>query len=217
MKIKLIFTLFSILSIVPLLGQQKDSLKVDKSKREVLIGFDILNAGSSFFSDRKMYQGYITTKIKSKIFASVDFGYDQNNYDKNGYDVDVTGFFAKIGGSYMLIEDPENKLNGFYIGPKVGASFYQQEYFKVPIRGHEAGDYYVSYPQSSQTSVWIEAVIGGRIQLFDSNFFIDVQVQPRYLLLGSKQDDLEPMVIPGFGKASSGFNMGFAWNIAYKF
>jgi len=25
------------------------------------------------------------------------------------------------------------------------------------------------------------------------------------------------MIVPGFGKSSAKFNMGFSWNIAYKF
>ncbi len=217
MKAKLIFTLFSILSVSTLFGQQKEEIEAVKPKREVLVGFDILNAGTSFFSDRQLFQGFLATKVTNKIYANVDFGFDKNDYDKNGYDVEASGFFVKAGASYMLVQDPDNKFNGFYAGPKIGASFYQQNYFKVPVRGYEAGDYYISYPQSNQSSYWLEAGIGGRVQLFDSNFFIDVQVQPRYLLYSTKQEHLEPMIVPGFGKSSSGFNMGFAWNIAYKF
>jgi hypothetical protein len=35
----------------------------------------------------------------------------------------------------MLSMDTENPDNGFYAGAKMAASFYSQEYKKVPIRG----------------------------------------------------------------------------------
>jgi len=80
-----------------------------------------------------------------------------------------------------------------------------------------AGDYFVSYPSSNQSAYWLEAGIGGRVQLFNSNFFIDVQVQPRYMLYTTKQEEIQPMIVPGFGTSSGSFTLGFAWNIAYKF
>ena len=217
MKTKLIFILFLSLSSTLFFSQKKDSVNAAPMKREVMVGVDILNGGLSAFSDRKLIQGFVSARINKTIHGVVEAGFDKNKYEKNGYDVDASGFFVKAGGLYMLIQDPENEYNGFYAGPKLGASFYTQEYFRVPVRGYEAGDYYVSYPSSSQSSYWLEAGIGGRVQLFDSNFFIDVQVQPRYVLFTTKQDDIEPMIVPGFGRSSSNFAFGFAWNIAYKF
>ena len=117
----------------------------------------------------------------------------------------------------MLAKDPENEFNGFYGGAKVGGSFYTQEYFSIPIRGFGGSSSSISMPSSSQSSFWLEGAIGGRVQLFESNFFIDVNMQPKYLMVTSKQDEVVPMIVPGFGRSSSKFNMGFAWNIAYKF
>lgn len=218
MKSQHIFTLF--FSLVFLFGsaQETDSLKVKyKYEPNLMVGVDILNAGIGFFSERKLYQAFISSKVRKDIHALAEAGFEKNVYQKNGYDAKVNGFFVKAGGIYMLMKDPENEFNGFYAGPKIAASFYNQEYMSVPVRGSQGGDFYESFPSSTQSSYWLEAGIGGRVQLFDSNFYIDVNVQPKYLAFTTKQEDIKPMIVPGFGRSSAKFNMGFAWNIAYKF
>lgn len=182
-----------------------------------MVGVDVGNSVASFFSDRKLYQGFISTNYNGKLHFVADLGVEKNIYDKNGYDSSVNGPFLKLGAIYMLSTDRENIENGFYAGGKVAASFYNQEYKAVPVRGFGGSDTSVSFPSSIQSSYWMEAAVGGRVQLFNSQFFIDVNIQPKYLLYSTKQDNIQPMIVPGFGKSSGKFNMGFAWNIAYKF
>lgn len=199
-------------------AQQQDSTVVEKKYiPNLMIGFDVLNGGLTLFSDRKTMQGFVSTKIKKDIHAVADLGFERNIYQKNGYDAKASGIFIKAGGFYMLMKDPENEFNGFYAGSKLGASFYTQEYMQVPVRGSQGGDAYLSLPRSAQSSYWLEASIGGRVQLFESQFYIDVNVQPRYMLYSAKQDGVKPMIVPGFGRSSSNFSAGLAWSLAYKF
>ncbi len=218
MKKSHIFTLFFSVCFGLIFAQKKDSITTKSPyKPNFMVGVDVLNFGTSFFSDRKVYQGFISSEIKKNLHAVAEAGFEKNTYDKNNYDADASGIFAKLGAFYMLAQDRENLFNGFYAGGKIGGSTYKQEYSAVPIRGFEGGDYTTSFPKSSQVSFWLEGSIGGRVQLFDSNFYIDVNAQPRYMVYTSKQDDIYPMIVPGFGRSSTKFNIGFAWNIAYKF
>ncbi len=218
MKAKLISILFFSVCFISGFSQKKDSIKVkEKYTPNFMVGVDVLNAGIGVFSDRKVFQGFISSKIKKDVHAVADLGYEKNIYKKSGYDGKANGIFVKVGGFYMLAKDPENEFNGFYLGPKLGGSFYKQEYAAVPIRGYGGGDYSVSYPLSSQSSYWLEANAGGRVQLFSSQFYIDVNIQPKYLVYTTKQNKMMPMIVPGFGRSSTKFNFGFAWNIAYKF
>ena len=219
MKTKLIFSFFfSVLSLLSF-AQENKEVKKEKwtYKPNFMVGFDLLNAGSSFFSDRKMYQGFISSKIKNDLHAVIDAGFDSNIYQKNGYDVKANGPFVKLGVFYMLAKDAENEFNGFYAGGKAAGSFYTQEYMAIPVRGFGGSTASVAFPSSTQSSYWIEGMIGGRVQLFESNFYIDVNLQPKYMVFTTKQDEIQPMIVPGFGKSSSKFAVGFAWNIAYKF
>lgn len=219
MKTRLIFTFF--FSIFGILSFAQDTKEVKKEKWKYepnfMVGLDALNVGASFFSDRKLYQGFVSSKLNDNVHAVVEAGFEKNIYQKNSYDAKVSGPFLKLGAFYMLAKDPENEFNGFYAGGKVGGSFYNQEYMAVPVRGFGGSNSSEAFPSSSQSSYWMEAMIGGRVQLFDSNFYIDVNLQPKYMVFTTKQDDITPMIVPGFGKSSSKFNMGFAWNIAYKF
>ena len=218
MNKKHIFFFFFSLLFVFSAAQTKDSLKTKfKYEPNFMVGFDVLNAGLSFFSDRKLYQGFVSSKIKNNLHAVLDAGFEKNIYLKNGYDAKVEGPFLKLGSFYMLMKDRENDFNGFYLGGKLAASFYKQQYEAVPVRGFGGSSDSVGFPVSSESSYWIEAVAGGRVQLFESNFYIDVNIQPRYLLFTTKQEELKPMIVPGFGKSSGKFNLGFMWNVAYKF
>lgn len=198
--------------------KEQDSLKTKwKYKPNFMVGFDVLNAGIGVFSDRKLFQGFVSSRISKNIHAVADVGFEKNVYQKNGYDASVDGPFLKLGAFYMLANDQENPLNGFYAGGKLAGSFYNQEYKAVPVRGYGGSETSVAFPASSQSSYWIEATVGGRVQLFESPFYIDVTAQPRYLLFSTTQDDIKPMIVPGFGKSSAKFNVGFSWNINYYF
>jgi len=220
MKKKLICSLiFSVLGLAVLSAQETEDSQKPKWKYEpnFMVGVDVLNAGISFFSERQMFQGFISSRIKDNLHGIIEAGFDKNVYQKNGYDGKAVGPFVKLGAFYMLARDPENDFNGFYGGGKIAGSFYNQEYQSIPVRGFGGSSSTVSLPSSSQSSFWLEGTVGGRVQLFESNFYIDVNMQPRYLMVTTKQDDVVPMIVPGFGKSSNKFNIGFAWNIAYKF
>lgn len=222
MKVRPIFIwAFSILGVSVFSQSKSEAKKQDSAKWKYTpnftVGVDVLNLGISIFEDRQLMQGFISSRISRRVHAVVDIGYDKNIYKKNGYDASADGLFAKIGGFYMLSLDPENELNGFYGGVKLAGSFYNQEYKAVPVRGMNSEGVSLSFDPSTQSSYWIEAVAGARVQVFNSNFFIDVNAQPRYLVFTTKQEEIKPMIVSGFGKSSGSFNMGFSWSISYKF
>ena len=220
MKTRLIFSLlFSAIALQFSAQKKKEEAVKEKwiYKPNFMVGVDVLNTAVSFFSDRQLFQGFISSQVKGNTHAVIEAGFEKNIYQKNGYDATVNGPFAKIGAFYMLATDKENPFNGFYGGGKVAGSFYSQEYKAIPVRGFGGSSSSVSLPASTQSSFWLEGVLGGRVQLFETNLFIDVMMQPRYLIATSKQDEVEPMIVPGFGRSSNSFNMGFAWSLAYKF
>jgi hypothetical protein len=219
MKAKRIFSFFfSLIFMFSLAQNKKDSVKTSwKYEPNFLVGFDVLNAGLAVFTDRKLMQGFVSSKIKNDFYAIVDGGFESNVYRKNGYDAKASGPFVRLGSLYMLAKDPENELNGFFIGAKAAASLYSQEYFAVPVRGYGDSDVPTAFPASTQSSYWLEGAVGGRVQLFETPFYIEVTAQPKYLLYSTTQEEIKPMIVPGFGKSSAKFNMGFSWNIAYSF
>lgn len=217
MRAKHIFILFFNLCSVLSFAQKQDSVKPKYHYQpNFMVGVDALNAGISAFSGRKLFQAFVSSQIKKELHGVVEAGFEKNTYRKNGYDGIASGPFVKLGAFYMLAKDPDNEFNGFYGGGRLAGSFYRQEYRSVPVRGYQGSDISVAFPASTQSSYWVELNAGGRVQLFKTNFYIDANVQPRYLLFSTRQDKIQPMIVPGFGKSSTKFNMGFSWNIAYK-
>lgn len=214
---RIFFFCFSLWFVAGSAQQSPGAVVVDSTARKYLVGVDLLSAGLSIFSPRKVVQGSVTTHISGSIYGIAEAGFEKNIYDRNGYDVAAHGPFLKAGALYMLAYDAENRLNGFYGGAKLAASFYQQEYRAVPIRGFGDAETVQRFPESRQSSYWIEALVGGRVQLFDTPFYIDVAAQPRYLLHSTKQENIRPMIVPGFGRSASNFNFGFSWSVAYAF
>ncbi|WKS96093.1 DUF6048 family protein [Riemerella columbina] len=219
MKTKRLFTLFFSLALFGFYAaQQIDSTKAHwRYQPNFMVGIDVLGAGVSAFSEQKKVQFFISSTIKKRLNAVIEGGFAKLHYDKNAYLADAKGYFGKLGAFYMMSIDHENPKNGFYAGGKLAGSFYQQEYFSVPTKGAEGQVYSTAFPQSGQSSYWVEALLGGRVALFNTSFFIDVNVQPRYLFYTTKQDELFPMIVPGFGKSSTRFNMGVSWSLAYAF
>jgi hypothetical protein len=220
MKIKHLFFCFFSFSFLFSFGQEKNTSKktlLNTYQPNFMVGIDVLNAGIGFFSDRKLYQGFVSTELKPRLHAILDVGFEKNTYNKSGYHISANGSFVKLGTVYMLISDPENRFNGFYAGGKIVGSIYSQEYFSVPVKGFQAGDYSVAFPQTTQSTYWVEGAVGARIQLFSSPVYIDANIQPKYLVYTTKQDGIQPMIVPGFGESISSFGFGYSWSLAYKF
>ena len=137
MNPRLIFSFFfSLVFVFNFAQKEQDSVKTPwKYEPNFMVGIDVLNAGVGAFSDRKLFQGFISSKVKNNIHAVAELGFEKNIYQKNGYDVLADGPFLKLGAFYMLATDKENVLNGFYAGGKLAASFYNEEFKAVPVRG----------------------------------------------------------------------------------
>lgn len=201
-------------------GAQQDTLAkavAVEPAADWIVGFDVLNGSLSLFSDRKLVQFFVSKSIGPKLNVVGDLGYESSVYERNGYQGSANGMFAKIGSTFMLVKESETDLNGFYAGPKLGFASYTQEYTRVPVKGASGTEGFLTLPASRQFSAWLEASVGGRVKLFDTPFLIDVNVQPRYMLYSTKQEEMQPMIVPGFGKSSTKFTVGFAWNLAYQF
>ena len=58
-----------------------------------MVGVDVLNAGIGVFSDRKLFQGFVSSRISEHVHAVAEAGFEKNIYQKNGYDASVDGPF----------------------------------------------------------------------------------------------------------------------------
>jgi len=193
-----------------------DSLTVKKRSGNLFIGVDLFNPVMSAFSDKQGGQAMVSYKIKGKWNAVAEVGYEKSIYDELDWNIDVNGIYFKLGFNWFISQDYENPSNGFYTGARIAYAMYEQKVNQYPIRlsGNQV-DGFGSFPAENVSAYWFEMLAGGRVQLF-SNFYADVSVRPEIYLGSKKQEGLDPLVIPGYGKDIGPINFSVFWGLTYK-
>lgn len=200
-----------------ILTEKIDSL-APKQKREgvLFVGVDLFNPVMSAISDKQGGQAMVSYRVKGKWNAVAEVGYEKNIYDELDWNVDVNGLYFKLGFNWFISQDYQNPSNGFYTGARIAYAMYEQKVNQYPIRlsGNQV-DGYGSFPAENVSAYWFEIVGGGRVQLF-SNFYADVSIRPEIYLGSKKQEGLDPLVIPGYGKDIGPINFSVFWGLTYK-
>ena len=182
----------------------------------LFVGVDLFNPDLSAFTDKQGGQAMISYRVYKKWNAVAELGYEKNHYDELDWDIDVNGMFFKLGFNWLISQDYEDASNGFYTGMRFAYAMYEQTVNAYPIRasGNQV-DEYGSFPAENVSAYWVEVVGGARVRLL-SNFYADVSVRPEIYLGSKKQQGLDPLVIPGYGKDIGPINFSVFWGITYK-
>jgi hypothetical protein len=202
-------------------SQTISSDTISGNKQQMFISVDLLNPVAGFFSYKKSYSGFVSYKIKNKWAVTAEIGYEKNSYKKNNWDVEAKGIFGEAGVNYMLTNNPEDTGEGFYIGARIGFSPYKQKVKKYPVKevdpeGHARTVGGGSLSEAGVSSGWIEAVVGAKVQLGKTPFYIDFMAKPKFLIFSGKQENIDNLVIPGYGKDKGAANISLYWGIGYK-
>ena len=194
-----------------------DSIVKIKNPGHLYIGVDFSTPVQTLFSDKVGAQGLISYQIKPKIHAVAEFGFEKNTFKENHWDVKVDGFFGKIGVNYFFTQEATNPENGFYLGGRLAYSAYNQKIDMYPIK-----DIYTnqmvgegSKEKASVSTYWVEVVIGGRVQLY-KKLYADFSIHPAVYIGSKKQEDIDPLVIPSYGRNNGIFNMPLFWGLSYQ-
>ncbi len=222
------------LSVIPVLAQEdsisldadllvnesesiKDSLQISKKRTgNLFLGVDLFNPAMSFFTDKQGGQAMVSYKVYKKWNAVAEVGFEKNHYDELDWDIDVNGLYFKLGFNWFISQDYEDASNGFYTGARFAYATYKQTVNQYPIRvsGNQV-DEYGSLPEENVSAYWVEILGGARVRLI-GNFYADVSVRPEIYVGSKKQEGLDPLVIPGYGKDIGPINFSVFWGITYK-
>ncbi|SMC44143.1 DUF6048 family protein [Moheibacter sediminis] len=197
-------------------SEKIDSLKPKNRSGNLFIGVDLFNPVMSVLSDKQGGQAMISYRITGKWNAVAEVGYEKNIYDELDWNIDVNGLYFKLGFNWFISQDYQDPSNGFYTGARVAYAMYEQKINQYPIRlsGNQVDDY-GSLPAENVSAYWVEIVGGGRIQLF-SNFYADVSIRPEIYIGSKKQEGIDPLLIPGYGKDIGPINFSVFWGLTYK-
>lgn len=193
-----------------------DSLKGYKKAGNLFVGVDLFNPVMSAFTDKQGGQAMVSYRVYKKWNAVAEVGYEKNHYDELDWNVDVDGIYAKLGFNWFVSQDYQDASNGFYTGMRFAYAAYKQTINQYPIRtsGNQV-DQYGSLPTANVSTYWVEILGGARVKLL-SNFYADVSIRPEIYIGSSKQEDIDPLVIPGYGKDIGPINFSVFWGLTYK-
>lgn len=231
LRIYILFWLIN-LSAVQLFAQQ-DSIHLEAKKSitekpltdslahkqagKLFVGVDLYSPALSAFSDRQGGMAFASYRIYKKWNLVAEIGYESNTYDNLDWLVDVNGNYFKFGFNWFISQDYQDLSSGFYTGARFAYSAYKQEIKQYPVRlaGNQV-DAYGSLPKESVSTYWIEMAGGARLRLI-SKLYADVSLKSQILIGGKKQQDIDPLVIPGYGKNRGSINFGVVWGLSWKF
>lgn len=203
-----------------LIEETKDSITLPKNHKPVgnlFVGVDLFTPAISFFTDKQGAQAMVSYRVYKKWIAVAEIGIEKNKYEELDWKVDVDGLYFKLGFNWFVSQDYEDASNGFYTGFRVAYSSFNQHIKQYPIRlPNNQIDELGSLPSANVNAYWVEIVGGARVRILQ-NFYADLSVRPEIFIGSSKQDGIEPLVIPGFGKDIGPINFSVFWGISYKF
>jgi len=225
MNPKIICLLFVTLLNSFVLGQEKaktDTVSIDNNgKKHLFIGVDLFAPALSFFSDKKGMNAYLSLRIKGRWTGVAELGYEKNIYDDIGWNVEGKGFYIGAGVNYMITNMDTDNGEGFYVGGRVMYSPFKQTVKSYPITGIDPNGKlqvigYDSLPSANIGSGWLEVVGGAKVQLGKTPFYLDFMARPKVRIFSQKQDDIDNLVIPGYGKDKGSFQISLFWGVSYR-
>lgn len=186
-------------------------------KRRVFIGIDVAQPLMQFFTEKAGYEMVFSIPIKTKWEIAGEAGYESNLYNENSWKVNVEGAFARLGANWVVGKDTQNPNMNFYLGGRLGYARFTQTVDQFLIQGTNVPNAKGSLPKHNASAVWMAPVIGARVPVGNSNFYIDASAQTEILLNSSNDYSIDALAIPGFGYNNNGLNLRIIWAIGYTF
>lgn len=210
---QLLISAFLISLLSPMLAQEIKSPK--PIPHQIFIGIDLLNPAIQFLSDKKGYEASVSVPVYKKWQAIAEGGYEENKYEQNSWNIDLSGFFARVGFDWYVDSDHKNLNNGYYLGARIGYSPYQLKINELPIKNQAGEVFSMPLGEVSSHALWVAPVVGARVNLGDTRFYVNSNVQLNILAMDLNEKDFDAFAIPGFGKSNNGLNLRVLWSFGF--
>lgn len=197
------------------IAQEKSEIKTTPYK--IFVGIDLANPMFQLISQKKGYEASISIPVQNKWHGVVEFGYEKNIFDQTDWDTSISGFFGRLGGNWYVDSDHKNKNNGYYLGGRIGYSPYSMDVKAAPIRNLAGELSKKSLGKIQANAVWFAPVVGARVNLGNTNIYVDTNAQLNILAWEKNQENIEALAIPGFGLSNNGLNIRVLWSLGYTF
>lgn len=201
---------------------QTDSIQIETKKdnapkQGIFVGVDLFNPAISLFSDKKGGEAVIAFPFKKRLNLVAEVGFEKNIFINSIWDVEASGMYARAGANWFVSQDRLDPNMGYYLGGRIGYAPFKQTINLYTIQGTDVENIQGSVEEHNANTLWVEPTAGGRVGLFNSNFYVDASVKLKVKLWDSNDYDITPLIIPGFGTNENGLNFGVNWSVGYVF
>lgn len=213
--------IISLFLLVPVFCKGQDTIRYPIHAMEgIRIGFDISKPLLPFMYDNERFgiEASADMHIKGNFFGIAEAGFLRIDLDRDtAYHYKSNGVYAKAGIDFNLTKSriPYNN-DSFYAGVRYGFSVFGHEADNVTIPGYYWPDAEnQSIPQNTMSAHWVELLLGIRAEVL-KNFYIGLTFRGKFKIVSPKGKNSTPYIIPGYGKGSSGFELGLNYYLYYN-
>lgn len=179
----------------------------------VKIGIDAFGLGrTAFTSDFSHFEAQVDIDFH-RYFLVVDFGNERNTISSNDFTYNNEGSYFRLGLQANMTQFNKNG-NIIFFGLR-----YARSSFKDDLTFTESTDHFgtatSSVSNANLSSRWFEINTGMKVHVL-KNFFLGYTLRVKLIKSNSASDELSPYIIPGFGLARKGGNIGFNYYVLYR-
>jgi len=218
--------LLSILILLPIIsfsqeekGLQKRPPRPDNYIRMkgLRVGYDLTRPFQYIWNIGDRYGSELSfdMEVAPNIFPIFETGWETQKINSDYVDYKSSGSYSRFGVDYnCLVAENKKDKDILYMGLRYGFTFGKQQ-----VQSFTSTSYWEqtvgSFPSQNINAHWAEMVLGTRIEVL-RNIFLGWTIRGK-IRISYKDYDMPPVYfIPGYGKASKGFNFDFSYSIFYN-
>lgn len=185
--------------------------------RSVSLGLDLSRAVYKIMEPTRLEVELLAdVEILEDIFLMTEFGYGRMDLEKDRYEYHSEGYFLRLGADYNILNNEHAWYSEMvHLGVRFGYSRLEQEVPNALIRDSFWGERSFSLPGEIQQAFWIGFVGGIRAELFP-HFMIGWSIRGRVMLSKLTDEQLTPVLVPGYGKGIKTSTFGVTYSVHYR-
>lgn len=210
-------SLFFVFSLV--VSAQSDAKKaveeaIEVPRRKIIrLGVDPSRFALSFLqpATRGGLEFSLDTEVLKRFYAAGELGSTFVDVNNEMYHYKANGVYGRIGFDYNLLNPVDaNDHDAFFVGMRFAGSWYSQEADDIQY-SNASGSWTTAVPKENLNAYWSEITVGVKVEAF-KNFWVGWTARGK-LRFRQPDSQMEPYLIPGYGKLSKTTNFNGDMNI----
>ena len=181
------------------------------------IGVDLSRFVSTYLqsADRWGWELQGDFPVKGYWFPTVEAGMMGLNDRRDNFHYQANGIYGRLGTDFNILRYRSlDDGDLVFIGARYGYSRFNQQADEVQYSNFW-GNYTTSIPKRNMSAHWGEFVFGMKGEIF-RNVFLGWSLRVKFMVSETKDPNMSPYIVPGFGKTNVDIPMDFSYGIYYR-